>query len=72
MSKINTDLISHSTTCAGWVMLGIGYFSVTDIAAIIGAFATIAGFLMTWYYKHKAYKLEKAEIELKNGQKIKE
>lgn len=63
MKKETVDILTPY--CAGWVIWGLGHITVNEFAGIVGALSTVGGFLITWYYKHKAYKLEK----LKNGQK---
>lgn len=34
-----------------------------EFAAIVGAIVAVAGFLLTWYYKHQHLKLARARIE---------
>jgi hypothetical protein len=41
---------------AGSIFFGL---TASEFGILVGAFCAIAGFLVSWYYKHKAYMLKK-------------
>lgn len=56
----------------GWISLIFGSLTLNDWAIIIGMFATIFGFIVTWFYRHLEYKLRKKQAEsLCNEYKLK-
>lgn len=40
-----------------------GYFTVQELAAIVGACVAVAGFVMSWYYKHQHLKLAREQAK---------
>lgn len=63
MIKMTDDQIN--ITLGAWASkLGLGtvffgWVTSIDLVAISGLVLGVAGFLVTWYYRHKQYKLEK-------------
>jgi len=52
-AKTATYSFSGGTVVVGWLSLG-------EWAAVIGALCAIATFFVTWYYKHKSLQQRKA------------
>ena len=68
VNKMNNNNTSLTTYLFGWLSMFFGSLTLNDWAVVIGMFATIFGFIITWYYKHQEFKLKKQSFESsKNG-----
>ncbi|WP_267370802.1 HP1 family phage holin [Gilliamella sp. B2838] len=65
---MDNNKTSIFTYICGWFVMYLGSLSLNDWAVIVGMFATIFGFIITWYYKHQEFKLKKQNLlSNKNG-----
>ena len=56
-----------AATMAGAGTLSWGGWTSNDIAMAVGAVVAVLGLVVQWYYRHKEYKLKKAEHDARMG-----
>lgn len=66
LEQQHTETVANISERLGYAAGGgtvIAGIALNDAAMVLGIIATIATFIVNWYYRHKSYQLEKQRVE---------